>query len=355
MTMSALAADPVLLAAILGPIHAPDPGLLLLIVAVLDGFLGDPPGLWSRLPHPVALIGRAIAALDQRLNRPERSAADRVRRGGLTVLVVVGGTAAIAFGLHLVLAIIPFGWVVEALIATTLIAQKSLYEHVRDVAEALAQDGLAAGRRMVARIVGRDPDSLDEPAVSRAAIESLAENFSDGVVAPLFWFAVAGLPGLAAYKAINTLDSMIGHLTPRHADFGRVAARLDDVVNWPAARLAGLLIIAAAVIPSPGQAAAGDAGRAWRVMRRDARRHRSPNAGWPEAAMAGALGIRLAGPRRYGNRVVDDAWMGGPALDGSGGGRTDAGPADIDRALTLYVRACLIGAPVLALLATLLD
>ncbi|WP_372054527.1 adenosylcobinamide-phosphate synthase CbiB [Tistrella mobilis] len=335
-------ADTLFLAAIIGPVFAPDPGLLLLVVAVLDGFIGDPPGLWARIPHPVAVIGRAISALDRRLNRPERSEAERVRRGALTVILVASGTALVAWGLSDLLRSLPFGWVGEALIAMTLVAQKSLYEHVRDVADALARDGLAAGRRMVARIVGRDPESLDEAGVSRAAIESLAENFSDGVVAPLFWFAVAGLPGIAAYKAINTMDSMIGHMTPRHAAFGRVAARLDDLVNWPAARIAGGLIALAAALPGPG-----DAGEAMAAMRRDARRHRSPNAGWPEAAMAGALGLRLAGPRRYGNRAVDDAWM--------GRGDTEAGPADIDRALTLYLRACMAGAPLLALLATLLD
>ena len=188
--------------------------------------------------------------------------------------------------------LLPFGFIVVAILASSLIAQRSLYEHVARVADALERDGLDAGRRAVSQIVGRDPDALDEAGVARAAIESLAENFSDGVVAPVFWLAVGGLAGGAAYKAINTADSMIGHRTPRHEDFGFAAARLDDLVNLPASRLAALLIVLAS-----GASARRTPGRAvWR----DARKHRSPNAGWPEAAMAGALGLSLAGPRVYG-------------------------------------------------------
>jgi adenosylcobinamide-phosphate synthase len=178
----------------------------------------------------------------------------------------------------------------------------------------------------VARIVGRDTAALDEAGVARAAIESLAENFSDGVVAPVFWMAVLGLPGAALYKAINTADSMIGHRTPRHEAFGFAAARLDDLVNLPASRLAALCLVAAARWQKDASAAA-----AWRAVRRDASRHRSPNAGYPEAAMAGALGLSLAGPRRYGGVAVDDALM--------GDGRRDANAADIRRALALYRRA----------------
>jgi adenosylcobinamide-phosphate synthase len=192
---------------------------------------------------------------------------------------------------------------------------------VRAVAAGLDQ-GLAEGRRAVSRIVGRDPDRLDAPAVARAAIESLAENLSDGVVAPLFWAVLLGLPGIVAYKAINTLDSMVGHKSPRHLAFGWASARADDLVNLLPARLTGLLLALAA-----GRAAA----RAWRAMRRDAGLHRSPNAGWPEAAMAGALGLRLAGPRVYGGNRVEDAWM--------GDGRAEATAADIRRGLGLAWRA----------------
>lgn len=192
------------------------------------------------------------------------------------------------------------------------------------VAAALETDGLDGGRKAVSMIVGRDPETLDEAGVSRAAIESLAENFSDGVVAPAFWMVAAGLPGAAAYKAINTADSMIGHRTPRHARFGFAAARLDDLVNLPASRLTGLLLVVAAILMPGANPAAG-----WAAIWRDAHRHRSPNAGWPEAAMAGALGLALAGPRVYGGDLVDDALMGE-------GGRREATAADIRRALRLF-------------------
>jgi adenosylcobinamide-phosphate synthase len=201
-----------------------------------------------------------------------------------------------------------------------------LHRHVADVANALDNGGIAAGRAAVAKIVGRDTAALDTAGIARAAIESLAENFSDAVVAPVVWLAIAGLPGAALYKAINTADSMIGHRTPRYEAFGWAAARLDDLVNLPASRLAALFLVAAAALNK--DAAAADA---WRAVRRDASHHRSPNAGYPEAAMAGALGLSLAGPRVYGGFTVDDAAM--------GDGRRDATAADIRRALRLYRRA----------------
>ena len=218
---------------------------------------------------------------------------------------------------------LPLGILAVAAVASSLIAQRSLHRHVADVAAALERDGVAAGRAAVAHIVGRDTGALDEAGVARAAIESLAENFSDGIVAPVLWMALAGLPGAALYKAINTADSMIGHRTPRHEAFGWAAARLDDLVNLPAARLAALLLAAAALLSDDASAAA-----AWRAVRRDAWRHRSPNAGYPEAAMAGALGLSLAGPRIYGGVPIEDATM--------GNGRRDANAADIRRALALY-------------------
>ena len=227
-----------------------------------------------------------------------------------------------------------------AVLASTLPAQRSLWSHVRAVADALERGGLTAGRRAVSHIVGRDPETLDEAGVVRAAIESLAENFSDAVVAPAFWGAALGLPGMVAYKAVNTADSMVGHRTPRHAAFGWASARLDDLVNLPASRLAALWLVLAALI-QPGADPAG----AVRTARRDARRHRSPNAGWPEAAMAGALGLRLNGPRTYGHVRVDDAWM--------GDGRAAATPADLRRALALYRRACAIELAFVAALLTL--
>ncbi len=228
-------------------------------------------------------------------------------------------------------ALIPMGalgFATLAFLAASLPAQRSLARHVRAVADGLVV-GLTEGRRAVAMIVGRNPAALDEAGVARAAIESLAENFSDGVVAPILWTALGGLLGGALYKAINTADSMIGHKDERHGAFGWAAARLDDFINLPASRLAALWLILAASL-TPG-ASAREAARA--VMR-DASRHRSPNAGWPEAAMAGALGLKLAGPRVYGDTLVDDAFM--------GAGRRDADAADIRRALRLYRTACAI-------------
>jgi adenosylcobinamide-phosphate synthase len=257
----------------------------------------------------------------------------------LIVLVAV----AIALLLERGLMRLPFGLLWVAILASTLVAQRSLYDHVSRVAAALEAEGLAAAREAVSRIVGRDTRGLDEAGVARAAIESLAENFSDGVVAPAFWLAVAGLSGGAAYKAINTADSMIGHRTPRHLAFGWAAARLDDFVNLPASRLSALLIIAAALRlrrppPLAGEGEEGavqehetGATSAMRAVIRDAPRHRSPNAGYPEAAMAGALGLALAGPRAYGGVEIDDAFM--------GCGRRDATAADIRAALALYRRA----------------
>lgn len=241
----------------------------------------------------------------------------------------------------LVQALLPgaFAVLVLAVLAASLPAQRSLDQHVTAVADALER-GLDDGRRAVSMIVGRNPASLDEAGVARAAIESLAENFSDGIVAPLFWMAVGGLPGAALYKAANTADSMIGHRTPRHLAFGWAAARFDDLVNLPASRLAALwLVLAAAVVPG------ASARRAVATVRRDARHHTSPNAGWPEAAMAGALGFALAGPRVYGDTRLEAATM--------GDGRRDLSAADVRRALTLYRVALVIEGGALAAVALL--
>jgi adenosylcobinamide-phosphate synthase len=314
----------------------PDPLLLLLAALLLDALFGDPAWLYRHMPHPVAIFGKMIAALERLLNRAAHS--DGARRGlGIVAVAFIVG---LAVGLGALAAEAPYGWVVTPVLVAVLIAQRSLWDHVAGVASALEQNGLAAGRIAVSRIVGRDPQSLDEPGVSRAAIESLAENFSDGVVAPVLWFLLLGLPGICAYKAINTLDSMIGHLSPRYRAFGWAAARLDDLANLLPARFAAALIAAAAGV-LPGMAG----GNAARAALRDARRHRSPNAGWPEAAMAGALGLALAGPRRYGGAVVADAWM--------GDGRKEASAADIRRALRLYAAACVLQAMAIALIALL--
>ena len=288
--------------------------------------IGYPDRLTAMIGHPVTWIGALIGALDRSLNRDTATAATRRLAGTITLLILIAAVGSIAFMVERGLSGLPFGWILAALLASTLLAQRSLHEHVARVATALETAGVAAGRQAVSHIVGRDAEPLDQAGVARAAIESLAENFSDGVVAPAFWMAIGGPTGSAAYKAINTADSMIGFRTPRHAAFGWAAARLDDLVNLPASRLSALLIIAAA-----GCTKGASPGGAWRAVRRDANRHRSPNAGYPEAAMAGALGLMLAGPRLYGGVLVDDAMM--------GDGRRAADAADIRAALALYRHA----------------
>jgi adenosylcobinamide-phosphate synthase len=298
---------------------------LLAAALAIDFVVGDPAALWRRVPHPVAIIGWVIGGSDTVLNRSSLPFWLRRALGIVVVLFIVA--AAVTGGIYLErwLAGLRWGWVAGLIIATVLLAARSLYDHVAAVAAAL-DEGIDAARVAVARIVGRDPASLDEPRIARAAIESLAENFSDGVVAPAFWFAVLGLPGLLAYKAINTADSMIGHLDARHEAFGWAAARLDDLLNLPASRLSGLLIALAA--PFGG----GRTGASLRVMVADAGKHRSPNAGWPEAAMAAALGLALAGPRRYAGVIVADPFV-------NERGRLDAVSADIWQALRIYVGA----------------
>jgi len=302
--------------------------------------VGYPERLARTIGHPVTWIGGLIGALDRTLNRDAAAASRRRAAGVVAVLILMIVVGTIAFIVQYELLRLPFGILLTALLASTLIAQRSLHRHVADVAVALEIKNLAAGRAAVSHIVGRDTAALDEAGVARAAIESLAENFSDAVVAPVVWLVIAGLPGAALYKAINTADSMIGHRTERYAAFGRAAARLDDLVNLPASRLAALLLIAAAALRQ--DAAASDA---WHTVWLDARRHRSPNAGYPEAAIAGALGLSLAGPRVYGGVRVDDAPM--------GGGRWDANAADIRRALALYRTADAILIAFLAVVAAL--
>lgn len=286
-------------------------------------------------------MGAWLAALERGLNRPAWGFARRRSAGALALAALLGATAAVAWALQWGFGHSLPGILLLAAIAASLPAQRSLHDHVRDVAVALERDGLVAGRRAVGRIVGRDTAVLDEAGVARAAIESLAENFSDGVVAPAFWLALGGLPGCALYKAANTADSMVGHRSERYAAFGWAAARFDDLVNLPCSRLAALWVVLAC--PLAGGSAAG----AWRAVRRDASRHRSPNAGWPEAAVAGALGLKLAGPRVYGAVPVEDAFM--------GDGRPDAGAADIRHALKLYRWACGVQFAVLAGLAALVT
>lgn len=294
----------------------------MLVALLVDAAMGWPGPLFRLIGHPVTWIGRLIDRLDQWLNIEETDPLLRRLAGVVAALAVVGLCVEIAV---IVTSLLPDGWtgvVIEGLLAWPLLASRSLNDHVAAVARPLAQGDLDGARQAVAMIVGRDPAELDSAGVARAAMESLSENASDGVVAPWFWGMVFGLPGIVGYKAINTLDSMIGHRTPRHEAFGWASARIDDVANLIPARLTGLLLAAVSGLSS---------GR-WReglaTMARDARHHRSPNAGWPEAAMAGVLGVRLSGPRVYADRVAEEPWVNGAA--------PDPAPADLMRGLGLY-------------------
>jgi len=297
---------------------------LAFLALIFEAACGYPGLLLRVIGHPVMWMGALIGLIDRYLNDEKDDHSSRRQAGMIGLMLLLATVGIVAYGIESTLLALPFvGGVAAALVASSLLAQRSLYEHVVRVAAGLEKD-LASGRAAVSQIVGRDPEALDEAGVARAAIESLAENFSDGIVAPAIWMAAGGLTGGALYKAVNTADSMIGHRTPRHEAFGWAAAKLDDLVNLPASRLAGVLVAVAALF-LPGASARG----AWRAMLRDAPSHRSPNAGWPEAAVAGALGLALAGPRAYGGKVVVDGYMGA-------GGRREANAADIRRALRLY-------------------
>ena len=298
---------------------------LLLPALVLDAALGEPRWLWDRWPHPAVLTGRAVGWLDDRLNR----GSDRRAKGVLAVAALVVGSGLIGA----LIAAVPDLGLLEVIAAAILLAQRSLAVHVQAVADALRLS-VAEGRREVARIVGRDTATLDAPGVARGAIESAAENLSDGVVAPAFWFLVAGLPGMLIYKAVNTADSMIGHRTPRHEAFGWAAARLDDMLNWVPARLTAALIALAGWRPDPAP------------ILRDGPLHRSPNAGWPEAAMAVVLNVALSGPRSYHGVTRDYPWV-WPE------GRRDPGAAEVDAAVALLWRTWGLGLALVALLALL--
>jgi adenosylcobinamide-phosphate synthase len=298
---------------------------------VVDAILGWPDALFARIGHPVTWLGGLIDALDQRWNRSDESDERRRLAGLVAALVVIALAAGMGWAVQRAL---PSGWIgiiLTGVLAWPFVALRSLYDHVGAVGGPLRGGGIETARRAVSMIVGRDPSQLDEAGIARAAIESLAENTSDGVVAPLFWGALFGLPGIIGYKVINTLDSMIGHRNERYEAFGWAAARIDDIANFIPARITGFVF-----------AFAGDlenVSRAMACMFRDARRHRSPNAGWPEAAMAGSLGVRLCGPRVYDGALANEPWLNAMARD--------AGPDDIPRALEIYMRAMLTVAGVL--------
>ena len=319
---------------------------ILLIGLLRDRRIGDPDWLWRRLPHPVVFFGMAISFADRHLNKSQAQFAVRRRAGMLAICLLLLVSAGLGLMLHRVFALAGplVGGLLESLVVFVLLAQKSLADHVLAVADGLRQEGLVGGRRAVSMIVGRDPAYLDRPAVCRAAIESLAENFSDGVVAPAFWYLLAGLPGLLAYKMLNTADSMIGHKSDRYLAFGWAAARLDDVANLLPARLSMLLLAAGTALVAGRKAARN----ALSVGLRDSGLHRSPNAGWPEGAMAGALDIRLAGPRIYGGQRVDESMI-------NGAGRGEATREDIERGVSIFHAACGVLTAAAAFLALVLP
>lgn len=294
------------------------------LALLIDAAIGWPERLYGLIGHPVGWIGRLISALERGLNRSGFGDRVRLLLGVLTVAVVVGVSVAVAIAIAQAL---PSGWIGLALagvMAWPFVAARSLHRHVASVAHPLVAGDIEDARQAVSMIVGRNPETLDEAGIARATLESLAENASDGVVAPLFWGVLLGLPGIVAYKAINTLDSMIGYRNERYMHFGRAAARLDDLVNLIPARLTGFILALVS----------GRAGKAIATMLRDAGKHRSPNAGWPEAAMAAGLGVRVSGPRVYDGKTTDDPWVNEGAPDPIG--------ADILLGLALYRRAVIL-------------
>jgi len=294
-----------------------------LTALALDAAFGWPRALYRHIGHPVGLFAWIIEGRETQWNRPEHSFVARRTLGVLTLLILLVLVTVFSWALqHLLLASLGnWGWIGVAALAWPALAQRSLFDHVRAVGERIDAGDLTGAKNAVGMIVGRDTAALDEAGVARAAIESLAESFCDGVAAPLFWLLLLGLPGVWAYKAVNTADSLIGHREDRWRAFGWAAARFDDLANWIPARLSGLLLCLAG-------------GGGWRILWRDARNHASPNAGWPEAAMAGALGVRLAGPIAYDGVMHDKPWI--------GGGTSEAGGDEIDRALAIYLRTCLL-------------
>lgn len=292
------------------------------LALLIERQIGYPAALLSRIGHPVMWFGALISFFETRLNTPDRTSQQRKLAGVVAMGLLLLAVLIVTIGIRTMLSWLPLSWVLEMLIATVFLAQKELGRAVTAVSDAL-RVSLAEGRDAVSQIVGRDPQALDEAGVARAAVETLAESTSDGVVAPWFFLVLFGLPGIAAYKAINTADSMIGHLNERYRDYGWAAAKLDDVVNWIPARLSAMLITAGCFfVPGASPSAA------WATARRDAKKHDSPNAGWPEAAFAGALGFQLGGPRSYDGELVD--------LPAFGTGKSALGASDILRAVSLY-------------------
>nr|WP_321457116.1 adenosylcobinamide-phosphate synthase CbiB [uncultured Cohaesibacter sp.] len=316
-----------------------------LVALLVDAVFGEPDWLWRHLPHPVVVFGKAISFFETCFNHPDQQRAFSGWLFGLfaiATITVVGS----AFGYLLQVWLMGFGLIGSAIVAvlsSTLLAQKSLFEHVKRVQEPLHDGNLEGARHAVSMIVGRDTTKLNDSGVARAAIESLAENYSDGIVAPLFWFLLLGLPGLICYKIINTADSMIGHRNERYQYFGWASARLDDLINLVPARLTMLLLLFS---PVSLNLEAGICNQPWNAFLADARRHRSPNAGWPEAAMARRLGIALSGPRYYDGKLNDEQFV-------NADGKREIGSNEVAKALRLYVGACLVQFLFVAIIATL--
>lgn len=314
---------------------------ILFFALLLDRVVGDPDWLWTKMPHPVVLFGRAIGWADKRFNDATRADVTREKYGFAMIAalviasIVAGGLLSALFD-----AAGAIGTWTEIVVVAVFLAQKSLAQHVGAVASGLRNDGLAGGRRAVSMIVGRNPDALDNAGVCRAAIESLAENASDGVVAPVFWYAVFGLPGLLAYKMINTADSMVGHMTPKYRAFGRASAKLDDYANWVPARLTAALIALYGTLPSSRRGFVDMV----EIIVDDAKLHRSPNAGWPESAMAAALDVSLGGPRVYADDMAVEPFM-------HDAGRKALAAIDIDNAVGVFWLAMAIGTAAVGVLA----
>ena len=322
-----------------GGAEAFDSLVLLLIALAMETYIGELRFLLKTGRHPAQGFRRLVTALDRKLNRERRSQADRALRGFLAVVFVVAACAATGWATAWLTQNHAFGWIVELVFLVMLLAQRGVYDNARAVADALSKHGQESARRALSQMAGRTVTQMDEYGVARATIERVAENICAGAVAPVFWYVLLGFPGILVYKAVNLMDAMIGQPTPRYRAFGMTAARLDDALTLIPARLAGLFIVLAAVIVPTARP-----GRAWKVMLRDAGKHTSFNAGWPAGAMAGALDLALAGPRRYAERTVQAPWI--------GGGSARATDRDIGRALYVYVIACLINGLGVAVIAS---
>lgn len=312
---------------------------VLLLALLLDALIGDPDWLWRKVSHPVVWIGGLIDRLDERYNKSIDSQKRRQQKGVfvLIVLIIIGAVCGWVLQLLINTLVLPF--ILEAIVVAVFLSSRSLYDHVQQVARKLEYSDLSQARDAVAQIVGRDRDTLDRSAISRAAIESLAENFSDGVIAPALWYLIAGLPGLIVYKMVNTADSMIGHKTARYRIFGWAVARFDDLINLPASRITAILcILAVAILLTKTEAK-----QALLCIYRDASKHRSPNAGYPESAMAGGLNIALSGPRAYDGKMGNEAWI-------NERGRKQLEPADITSSLSIYVTSVCLFAGIVGVL-----